>query len=314
MVCSSGKNKAAASNPVSLRQRILRWCFRLRQLLVASLIALACIAWPQVRSRLPQMVQRPEYLVSSDQITITPAPHWIPENLIDDVLKRAELDQPVSLLDPALSERIAAAFFTHPWIQDVHRVWKSFPASVRVEVTYREPIAIVQGVDGYYPIDRDACLLPGSDFNTADIHRYPVIERISSVPMAGQGQPWGDPSVTGAAQLAAVLTAPKENGKTLWETLDLAAILAPRSLSLPGEFIDPEYAIRTSGGSLILWGRPPGTRHPGELTVAKKVRRLVDYHRDHGSLDDAPDPYQIDIREWDTIHRSRLAGNASARP
>ena len=64
---------------------------------------------------------------------------------------------------------------------------------------------------------------------------------------------------------------------------------------------------------MILWGRAPGTRHPGELAAEKKVGRLTDYHRDHGSLDDAPEPYMIDIRDWNSIIRTRLTRNARTR-
>lgn len=96
-----------------------------------------------------------------------------------------------------LSERVAAAFYTHPWVQEVRSVRKSYPARIHVDVVYREPVAMVKGVDGDHPIDR-SILLPARDFSDADIERYPVIERVASVPMGKLGESWGDPAVSGA--------------------------------------------------------------------------------------------------------------------
>ena len=65
--------------------------------------------------------------------------------------------------------------------------------------------------------------------------------------------------------------------------------------------------LRTKGGSEILWGRGPSSRHPGELAVAQKLQRLSEYQRDYGGFDDAHGPYQIDIRPWQGIDRGILA-------
>ncbi len=219
----------------------------------------------------------------------------------------------MSLQDPALSERIAAAFVTYPWIQKVHRVTKSFPAQVHVEVTYRRPVAIVRGAGGYYPIDVSGCVLPGNDFSPSDIDRYPIVEHISSVPDAGQGDPWGDPAVEGAARLAAVLMEPTDSGRTLWESWKLSAIIAPSVSALPDEHSDPEFRMRTAGGSTIIWGRAPGTEHPGELSVAKKLQRLTNYHDDYNGFDDAPVAYVLDVREWRGIARSPVRDDAATR-
>lgn len=248
-----------------------------------------------------------------EQITVTPPPRWVPENLVEEVLHRVDLDEKMSLQDPALSERIAAAFVTYPWIHKVHRVTKSFPARVHVEVTYRRPVAIVRGIGGYYPIDELGCVLPGNDFSRSDIDRYPIVENISSVPDARQGQSWGDPAVEGAARLAALLMESQDAGPTLWESWKLSAIEAPTLSGLPDEDDDPEYRLRTAGGSTIIWGRAPGTEHPGELSVAKKLQRLTNYHQDYNGFDDAPVAYVLDVREWRGIARTPAADGRVTR-
>jgi len=293
--------KKSASSKLTVQQRFVRWCFRPQRLALAAALAIGVLCWPQFRKRLPEVESRPEYRVSIEQITVTPPPRWVPEDLVADVLHRVHLDDAMSLQDPTLSERIAAAFVTHPWIMRVHRVTKSFPPRVHVEVTYRKPVAIVHGVGGYYPIDESGCVLPGNDFSRSDVERYPIVENISSVPQSGPGDSWGDPAVEGAAQLAALLVEPDESGSALWQTWGLKAIKAPSNVGLPDENPDLEYKIETTGGSTIIWGRSPTSQHPGELSVAKKLQRLSEYHRDFrddGGFDNSPIPHVLDVRGW----------------
>ncbi|MCA9036062.1 MAG: hypothetical protein KDA91_13080 [Planctomycetaceae bacterium] len=289
---------------------LLRWFFRPGTLMLTAAIASVWILAPVIVRQLPKLDARPEYRVSPGQITINPPPRWIPPDLVAQVFERAEFGDSESLLDETLSERIAAAFYTHPWIENVRTVRKSFPAHLTVELVYREPVAMVKGVDGYYPIDRNGILLPPADFSIADIERYPVIERVASVPMGKLGEPWGDPVVEGAAQLAAVLNKQEGDQPSWWKQLEVKSILVPRRVALADSADSLEYQLETVGGSHILWGRAPNTRHPGELTVEQKLQRLAEFHSDLG-FDDEHGPYEIDIRPWHGIGRGRLAKEES---
>ena len=292
---------------------LLCWCFRPKRLVAAAGLALGLMLWPQLSDRLPDLDHQPEYLVAIDEITITAPPDWIPQDLVHDVLDRADIEEPLSLLDASLNERVALAFYTHPWIADVRRVTKSFPPEIHVDVDYRRPVAIVHYDARYYPVDRTGYLLPGNDFRMADVDRYPLIEGIASSPQSGQGRPWDDPAVEGAAELAGVLLEESDDGRSLWTLLELQAIEvstardAPGTRDMPDGPDDPQYVLRTARGSRVLWGRAPTTRHPGELSVVKKVQRLVEYREDHVSLDDALVPYVIDIRGWNSIERMSLS-------
>lgn len=295
-------------SPVPVRRSLLiRWLFRPRQLVALATIAGGWLLGPLLIRQLPPLDNRPEYQVGPDCVSLNPPPDWIPADLVEQVFERAGFDGPASLLDETLSERMAAAFYTHPWIENVRSVRKAFPARLHVEVVYREPVAMVKAVDGYYPIDRHSILLPPADFRITDTERYPIIERVSSVPVGHVGEPWGDPAVLGAAELAAVLQHASSGGDSWWQHLDLQAILVPRRVALSEDLDQLEFQLRTRGGSEIQWGRAPGTRHPGELTVAQKLQRLGDYHRDYGGFDDSHGPYEIDIRPWHGIGRGLLA-------
>lgn len=309
----TGKKKAAkvAPSPPSLppvvKSRVTSWFFRPRQLIITAAVAMTIIGMPVLARKIPKLNDRPEYRIGVEQVSICTPPSWIPPDLAEQVFARAGLAKKQSLLDPTLSERVAAAFYTHPWVQEVRSVRKSYPARIQVDVVYREPVAMVKGVDGYYPIDRHSILLPARDFSDADIERYPVIERVASVPLGKLGESWGDPAVCGAAELAATLNAKREGKNSWWSQLELTAILMPRRVALIEDADELEYELRTKGGSEIIWGRGPSSRHPGELAVDQKLQRLNEYQRDYGGFDDAHGPYQIDIRPWQGIDRGILA-------
>ncbi len=292
--------------PPTPTQRAKSWFFQPRQLIMTTFFAMFLVAIPVAIRNMPTLSGRPEYQVGPDQVTISPPPRWIPPDLTKQVFAQAGLSETNSLQDPSLSERIAAGFHTHPWIERVISVRKSFPARVHVEVIYREPVAMVKGIDGHYPIDKNGVLLPARDFSDSDVERFPVIEQVASVPMGKLGEPWGDPAVAGAAELAAVLNKERE-GKRWWQELDLTSILVPRRVALADGIDELQYELRTSGGSEIQWGRAPKSQHPGELTVAQKIERLSGFRKDYGSFDDQHGPYQIDIRPWQGIQRDILA-------
>lgn len=298
---------AEVSAPVAVKSAAGSWFFRPRQLVITAAIAMTIVLIPVLARRMPKLTDRPEYRVGAEQVSISTPPQWIPPDLAKQVFVRAGLEENQSLLDSTLSERVAAAFYTHPWVQEVRSVRKSYPARIHVDVVYREPVAMVKGFDGYYPIDRNSILLPARDFSDADIERYPVIERVASVPMGKLGESWGDPAVSGAAELAAALNAKHDGKDSWWSELELSAILMPRRVALIEDADDLEFELRTKGGSEILWGRGPSSRHPGELAVAQKLQRLSEYQRDYGGFDDAHGPYQIDIRPWQGIDRGILA-------
>ncbi|MEZ6132768.1 MAG: hypothetical protein R3C59_29215 [Planctomycetaceae bacterium] len=290
----------------------MRWLFRPTRLAFAAALTLLWLFWPQVERQLPALDDRDEYRVGVAQIQVTPPPRWVPEDIVQKVFDRAGFDDSLSVLDPELSEKVALAFYTHPWIERLQQVRKAYPARVYVDVVYREPVAMVEVVGGgYYPIDRLGHLLPNEDFSAADINRYPVIRNISSVPIGNVGEAWGDPAVTGAAELAMVLTAPGESGQSWWTALGLKSIIAPRRMTADDKVEDLQFRIGTQGGSQIVWGRAPTTQHPSELTVVQKLGRMVEYHHSYHGFDDSPAAFVIDIRHWQGTRRSLLASETT---
>lgn len=272
------------------------------------------VSVPFLTQYVPDLHDQPEYAVTVNDIHATAPPEWVPQDISQQVYNRAGLPEKMSLLDEGLVQQIAEAYQAHPWIKSVQQVRKQQPASVTVEVTYRKPVALVEVREGLYPIDADGTLLPPRDFRQEDVYQYPLVSRISSIPAGPAGHEWGDPVVLGAARLAEILTTKNHKGEAYWTALGVQRIESPVRIAANDSLDDLIYRLRTPGGSEIIWGRAPGTGHPGEVTADKKIRRLETYLADYGGYETAHGPSELDIRHWHEIsHRALVKKPASNR-
>lgn len=286
------------------------WLFQPSRLLRFALLAAIPVLAPWLYRQLPKLESREEYRLALDKVVIDPAPVApIPTTLFEQVQKRAELPDELSVLDRELPKRLAEAFSLHPWIARVVEVRNEYPAAVRVSVEYRKPVALVHVSNGYYAVDKDGILLPPQDFSKTDAEEYIAVKGIASTPQNAAGQRWDDPAVTAAARLADLL-APK------WKQLQVATIVAPKDVPALTDDDTLQFDLLTKNGSRILWGRAPGTQHPGELTPSQKLGRLNKYLAEFGSFDRPSGPYEIDIRHWQEITRRPLNASSAnaARP
>jgi hypothetical protein len=265
----------------------------------ALLVALLCGAWYLVWLRVGQRVlSSDQYLVGPEQVEITPLPEWIHTDLRSEVFRNASLDGPLSVMDDQLTQRVANAFSLSPWVAQVVRVTKHYPARVRVQLVYRRPVCMVavrgdqlsadaQGT--LLPVDAEGVLLPygPDDFSAVEKSRYPRLLGVDTPPVGTVGECWGDVRVIGGAEIAAALA-------EAWDELNLQQIVPSAPLAT-GAAEEPTYTLVTRRGTRILWGRAPGTKTPGELPVADKLARLRKYAEEHGSLEGAGGPQELDV-------------------
>jgi hypothetical protein len=292
--------ETGAEQSVGLIRRIRRQVYRPFTLLIITTGVALTFGWPVVRKFMPNLEARREYRLTTSHIRITQPPHWVPHNLVEQVVERANLPAELPLLDEGLARDLALAFALHPWVEDVISVKKSFPAMVEVKLNYRHPVAMVQMKPGSYPVDVRGVLLPPQDFSPADARAYPQIVGVVSTPQGPAGSGWGDPIVVEAARLAAELA-------PYWKRLQLAAIICPRVATHDESLDAGVYMLTTSGGSEIIWGHGPDSDHPGELTISQKIERLETYTAQFGGLDQPQRRYRIDIRHWRNISRTPLS-------
>ena len=266
----------------------------------ACLIGLA-VFLPYLIQRLPILKTRPEYRLETRKIRVLPVSERpVPADLLEQIRRQNQLPRELSLLDPKLCKTLAAAFARHPWVSRVISVKQSFPADIVVELEFRRPVAMVQVKGGRIPIDGVGNVLPSEDFAVADVSRYPTIRLSGAGNLTRNGGRVTEPGLIGAARVAELL-APK------WSHLDLEAIELPRIRNSNVDPADIVLQLQAKSGSTIIWGRAPGTDHPGELTAAQKVARLEKYVTEFGGFDRPSGPYEIDIRHWQEITRRPAA-------
>jgi hypothetical protein len=268
-----------------------------RYWIAGALVALAAAAsfgvWRHVRGHVLAGVQ---YQVHPEHISVTPLPAWIRGDIQAEILRDLNRSGPLSLLDEDLTVRLAGAFSAHPWIARVDRVSKHFPSGVEVAVAYRVPVAMVEVQEGQalLPVDVQGVVLPTREiggqqnFTAQEAERYPRIGEVHTMPAGPVGTRWGDAAVLGGAQIAAALADD-------WNTLKLARIV-PWERKPARSGVEYTYVLVTHSGTMVFWGRAPGTETGGEVSAGEKIAQLKLYAaQNSGSLDGEDGPQQIEI-------------------
>jgi len=241
----------------------------------------------------PHISQHPQYLVTADRIHITPPPPWVRSDIKTEVLRDAGLLGRLSVLDEPdrLHRQIKDAFEFHPWVAVVGRVSKRLPASLEIELEYRQPIAAVETTGGgrlaLLPVDRQVVRLPEADLTEVEKRYLPRISGITGRPAIGAT--WNDPRVTGGTRLVAGL-------RDVWQELRLVEIIPSSHPRVRGEVRFYTYEIITSGGTRIAWGAAPGLGPVDEAPFGAKRERLLQFATSHGQLDSIHGPEIVDVQ------------------
>lgn len=246
-----------------------------------------------------------DYLVTVDQITITPAPEWVRSDVRGEAFRNANSpDRPLRSLDDNLAERIHIAFMLHPWVAKA-AVTKYAGGRVRVDIEYRRPACMVEVAAAGYPgqplagrgsavellpVDCQGVWLPGEDFSPKQKESYPCLTGIDRRPIQPVGRAWGDARVADGAALAAALL-------PVWQPLKLYRIHC-----LPQPAGVPWFELYTRAGTKIIWGTVSAAA-AHEPSIEEKVARLQKYAAAHGGLDAGP---AIDVR---TLSTAKVAGS-----
>jgi len=209
----------------------------------------------------PDVRRRPEYLLQPENVALIGQPEWIKRDIAAEALRDASLDTSLPLDDPELARRLARAFDVHPWVRSVDHVVVSSPASARVTITCREPVAMVRVPGGLLPVDGEGVVLPSDDFTPEEAAGYPIVAGVSSLPQGPAGSAWGDPSVEEAIAVVAV-TSPE------WKPLNLVEC----RLASSGD--QRQWELVNADGIGITFGSSPGMEQPGETGMAEKIAML----------------------------------------
>jgi hypothetical protein len=281
--------KASVEAPLApWTDRLLAAAFRPKLLLWVGLAGAAFVIGPSLFGFLPDLTQRDEYRLATSQIQIPDPPRWVPVTLLEQIIEDAGLPEEVSVLDEGLAEQLAAAFKKHPWVEGEVAVEMTVPARIRVTFEYRRPVAMVEVLDGFYPVDDAGVLLPPRDFPESEVEAYPRIVGMATTPLGGVGSTWGDARVIGASRIAVALT-------PWWREWKLESIVVPARQTAEQTYDKLEFVVTTQGGSRIIWGRPPGNEHPLEIADEEKIKRLKKFLALSQKGETLTEPWEVNI-------------------
>lgn len=239
----------------------------------------------------PQVIQREQYLLTDERVTISELPEWIVGDVRGEAVRNAGLAGRLSVLDDAFAQVVEDAFVLHPWVESVDRIIKRYPAGVHVELTYRRPVAVVelvnQNVVQLVPIDRFGVHLPSLEVPNIRKRYLPRIGGIVERPPVGQ--PWSDARVLGAAEIALQLT-------PVWDTFHLVDILPSARPEIRGQDRYFVFNLITRGGTKVVWGAAPNAAPADEAEFAAKLDRLRRCAEKYGPLDSVRGPAVVDVR------------------
>lgn len=251
------------------------------------------------------VVARPVYRIAPENLRITPTPDWIRTDVRSEVIRDGAL-QDLTIFDKDVTIRVYQAFELHPWVAKVKRVSKHPPARLDVELEYRRPVAWVEvprGVlpgneGGVIPVDESGVVLPSRDFTQENVAEYLRIAIPDISPCGLAGTAWGDPRVTDAARIAAVL-------EPVWREAKLYRVRQSTDPEWVRHDTHPIYEIETQGRRRILWGRPPSEEVTGDPSPPVKLSRLRQLVEAVGELDRAPESVW-DLRRTDVLQSTRI--------
>lgn len=308
-MCAAKKQEAPSA--IARVRKFTAWLFGPGRPFVISILLFGLFgggAWFAWRKHRDRILGSAEYRIGAEQVEITPLPNWIHSDIRADVFRDPRLDGPLSIMDDELVDRVREAFAQHPWVAKVTRVVKQYPASVKVDLVYRQPIctvAIPGDVLAVLVVDAEGVVLPSEDFSPVEASRYPCLVDVDRKPVGPAGRRWGDAKVIGGAEIAAALGPACD----VFKIRKIVPLPADPTVFTPGgsgvASREPFFALETQGKKRILWGYAPGANMLGELPPVEKIARLKQYMDDHGSLDVASgQQHEIDVR---TLPRRRAS-------
>ena len=222
-------------------------------------------------------------------------PSWIREKVLQSVVKQHNLEE-LFLDDSNLTKQLADAFMLHSWILSVESVQKS-PVGVKVHVTYRKPVAMVEvkynDQPHVLPIDAGGTVLPPGDFHTGDIGNYLRIASDHLRPSGNVGDPWGDAKVVGAAKLAGLFDS------IAWKEMGLYRIEV--TLNPSDSAVVYYVVIKEHPEIRVLWGSEPGQETAEEQIAPEKLAELTAFYRANKTLQISSEPTEIDLRGLDGV-------------
>lgn len=248
-------------------------------LTVLGLLGLAValgIGWRYGEDALERYVARTHASeVEANDVVLVDRPAWMAEAVREELAALVAEQVDANPLDTHSLRDAVDALARSPWVKQVRQVRRVQGGEVLVAANYREPVAIVEALDGYHLVDEEGVELPGlyMDYQVQDLG-LPLIEGASAGP-AGAGKIWPDMGVRAGVDLVELLATEPYAGQI--EAVDVSQRDRRGRVRL---------MLRTAGG-LVRWGLPVGEERTIEPEAARKLDWLRQVAAQHNGRIDA---------------------------
>ncbi len=204
--------------------------------------------------------QRQTAEVTPDMIELVDAPDWMSEGIRQQVRQTASAHIKPDPMDGKSLRRTAEVLGDDPWVREVIQVARRSGGRVLVSATYRQPVAMIQGPDGYHLVDAQGVCLPGV-YPSSQIQGMGlvVVTGVSSSPPADAGEVWPGADVQAGLALVRLLAGEPYMDKI--RSFDVGHRDERGRLRL---------VLHTAEGT-VRWGLPPGQEHAIEPDANVKL-------------------------------------------
>ena len=207
-------------------------------------------------------------------------PAWAHGDLEATLLQRA-----AALLGPDPLRRddlvaVRQSLLATGWFEQIAQVRRPREGLVEIDARFAEPVAVVRDKEGRldYLVDSRGWLLPGS-FPAGEAAGLVVVIGVRADQPASAGRPWQGQDLAAALSVLRLL-------RTRPWVDQVARIEVTHEAQ--------ELHLISDRGCTIIWGRPPGMPHAGEVTPSRKLQYLDYHHRQYGHIDRSMG--ELDIR------------------
>ena len=239
---------------------------------VVPLLILGYFGWYYYGAK---QLDRTLYALKLENVEITPQPRWIHTDLKAEVYRLNRLSQ-LSLLEPSATATIAHAFEANVCVKSVNHVRKLSGGKVQIDVTYRQPAAMVlpdpppsvDGGVGVYAIDDEGVVLPRAEFSQAQVYDFFVII-VKHLQLDGKNNGFRDPRIGEALPLCRLLEPVRAELRLRCIDVDADGM----DLQLAG-FNSWQLTVRDKDDRTIIWGHAPGKETKDEMLVEEKIASM----------------------------------------
>ncbi len=261
----------------------------------AFFIALAAVFVCSVLVLLKSYVRRYDcYQVDARTLVPTSLPSWAAPGVRRDLSVLPGIPARFSIMTPRICERVASAFRTNPWVDEVLSVRKVYPNRLAVELRLRRPVAGVRVAGKYYLVDAwGRRLSEGITGWPMGADALPVIVTADAT-MPPRGGTWPSDAVRAGSSVARTLLDTRGFLPTRFAVIDCTN-MGPRR-----DVRKSDIVLVTHEGTFVRWGRSPLVlESPGELSPDEKVVKMVLFEKKMGPLSS----YKfVDIRFDNILH------------